>query len=807
MKNMLSRVFGGWMRPLLVCLLFALCSLGMAEKIKLRITVWDGDAALRALRQCVTEFEKAHPNIEVQLESIEYNNYFNKILVQYAGNVAPDVVMMAPEFFQKFAKRGTLYPLQPFFGQVPGFDINAYYPEITRAMEWKGDLYVLPRDIAPIGMVYYNKRLFDQAGIPYPDGSWTWDFEERPELREKDFLWVLRNLTKKNAQGKVSQYALSAAWPGALLDTFIYSSGGWYAKDDLEAPTKLGYTDPKTVRAFEFMQDLMLNKRYIPSPNELSSAMSTTADQVFTQQKAAMYVTGIWDVPKIREALSAKGANTFDWDVALVPAFKDGTRAMPTGGSGYSIMRSTRHPKEAWLLTTWMAGEPGMLAMAKAGIAQPALKELAQKEPWIPGPNTPADQQIPRNRIITHQAVPFVKFNATADYWQEVIALAGAPVDQIWNGTAKPKDALAEGQARAEVRLKNILADRDRPIYNWNSAVVVGVIVLGAILAWIYWPERKIKYTSREKRESRVAYWFIAPWIVGMLVFTIGPMVLSLMMSFANWDILTPAQWRGAENYTEAFTVDPGFYKSLRVTFIYAFVSVPLGLMGSLLLALLLNAKVRGIPIYRTCFYIPSLASAVAASLIWRKIFQQEGGIVNTIIYGPNGDGNFLGLATLLQGVAPPGQMVNWLGDERTALASIIIMSVWGVGGGMVILLAGLQGIPQFYYEAATLDGAGPIARFKAVTWPMLTPSLFFSLITGFIGAFQVFAQAFVITGGGPNDSTRFFMLHMFDAAFRYLRMGYASALAWILFAIILIFTLFQLRLQKYVYYEGGETR
>lgn len=206
---------------------------------------------------------------------------------------------------------------------------------------------------------------------------------------------------------------------------------------------------------------------------------------------------------------------------------------------------------------------------------------------------------------------------------------------------------------------------------------------------------------------------------------------------------------------------------------------------------------------FRTMFYLPSLASVVATSLVWRKIFQQEGGLLNNLIYGADGRGNLLGVADMLRPLTTHGEPVNWLGSERTALASLIIMSCWGAGAGTLVLLAGLQGISGTYYEAAELDGARVWAKFRRITLPLLTPSLFFVLITGFIGASQVFTQAFVMTQGGPGDSTRFFMLEVYEEAFGNLRMGYASALGWILFLLILIFTSAQLRLNRYVHYEG----
>ena len=285
-----------------------------------------------------------------------------------------------------------------------------------------------------------------------------------------------------------------------------------------------------------------------------------------------------------------------------------------------------------------------------------------------------------------------------------------------------------------------------------------------------------------------------------MIVFTVGPMLLSLLMSFTDWDIIQPAKWRGSQNYVEAVSVDPIFWKSMTVTMIYTTVSVPLGLCMALGLALLLNQKVRGVPLFRALYYIPSLSSLVAASLIWRKIFNPDNGLINAVIYGSHGSW----LGDVISRIAgTPGKNVDWLGNEKFALPGLILMSVWGAGGGMVILLAGLQSIPDFYYEAATLDGAGVFQKFKAVTIPLLTPTLFFSLVTGFIGSFQVFTQAYVMTNGGPNDTTRFYMFHLFGQAFQSLRMGYAAALAWILFFIILIFTLIQFRLSKWVHYES----
>ncbi len=773
--------------------------------VELRLVVWDGDESLRVLQQVTRDFERAHPGIKVRLENVDYRYFFQRLLTQIAGNSAPDVAMLDPQNMQMFAKRGTLLPLDPLIAETPDFRLEEYYEPIVSVHRWEGTLYVLPRDIAPIGLIYYNKRLFREAGLAEPDGSWTWDFEPRPELGSRCFTHVMSRLTRRDAGGKVRQWGFAPSWTGAFTDTVVFSQGARYV-DDPEAFDRMNFTDPRVVRAFDFVASLANEKKWMPSQSELTSVVQSTAVDLFISQRVAMYQCGIWDVPKIRKALQPGSPDFFEWDITLAPGYKDpvtGTvsRAAPTGGSGYGVLASTRYPKEAWLLTQWMAGEPGMRAMAKAGIAQPAIKRLAQGEDWIPGPNTPLEQRYPANRIVTDVAAQQVVFPPTADYWMEVSGLVFSKTEPIYLGTATAEEALTEGQRIASTRLETILKEEALPPFDWRIGGVAGFALLAATIAWVYGPELRKKRSSAQRLENRLSLLFLSPWILGTLFFAVGPMIFSLLMSFSKWDIIQAADYRGLGNYNEALFQDPRFWTTVKVTGVYTLVSVPLGMVFALALALLLNTKVRGMPIYRTFFYLPALASAVASALIWRKIFQPEGGLLNAALFGSDGRGDLFGVASWL---APGGELPNWLGDERLALPSLIIMSLWGVGGSMVILLAGLQGIPDYYYEAATLDGAGIWSKFRVVTLPLVSPSLFFTLITGVIGSLQVFTQAFVMTQGGPNDSTRFYMLHLYDQSFGSLRMGYASALAWLLFVAVFVATRLQWRLNKYVYYEGA---
>ncbi len=790
---------------LVLSIVFSLAS--AKEPVTLRFTVWDGDESLKIVRNVLKEFEKQNPDIKVKLENFaDYNMYHQKMMVMYAANCAPDVAMMDMGHFQALATRKALLPLNKFFAETPGFNIKEYYEPIVKVHTLNNNLYVLPRDIAPEGLIYYNKKAFDEAGIPYPDGSWTWDFKERPELKEKDFLWVMHQLTKVGKDGKTSRYGFTAGWPGELVDSFMYSYG-IKAVDNDQHPTKILYNSPDMFKVYNFYCDLALKKKWIPSNQEVSSVLQSTTQQLFVQQKVAMYQNGIWEVPNMRKMLKPGSKEFFEWDIALYPACAKDIhgkehRAFPTGGSGYSIFSSTKYPEEAWRLTKFMSGPVAMRAMAQAGIAQPAIRRLAL-EPgvWVPGPNTPKEQMYPANRLATDQAVPFVEFGATAEYMPEVFSLIDGRRDSIYNGILPVEKALKEGTQEAQTRLDQLLKEEDLAPFSWPAGIAVGLAVVVGILAFIYWPERKVKYTYREKRESVAAYKFISPWLIGICVFTVGPMVLSLLMSTMKWDMIRDAQWRGAGNFTEAFTQDPRFWVSMKVTILFTLLSTPVGIIFAFLLSLLLNQKIRGVPLFRSMYYMPSITSAVALTLVARKVFAPEG-ILNAVLYSKvfHPIGEFISKAA-----GTPTEQVNWFGNEHTAMPALILLGLLGVGGSMVILLAGLQGIPTYYYEAATVDGANPFQRMKAITVPLLTPALFFCLITGFIGAFQVFTQVFIITNGpngGPNNSMLVFMISVFSAAFTTFRMGYAAALAWVLFFIVLIFTLLQLRMSKWVYYE-----
>jgi len=292
---------------------------------------------------------------------------------------------------------------------------------------------------------------------------------------------------------------------------------------------------------------------------------------------------------------------------------------------------------------------------------------------------------------------------------------------------------------------------------------------------------------SRFWQNDAPGYLFLLPWLIGFLGLTIGPMATSLYLSFTDFDLLTSPDWVGADNYIRMFSNDPKFWTSMRVTMFFVVFSVPLKLAFALAVAMLLNRGIRGLPLYRALFYLPSLLGAsVAIAILWRQIFAGDG-LINKLL--------------AMVGIIGP----SWISNPNYSLWTLIVLSIWQFGSPMIIFLAGLRQIPTDMYEAASLDGASKWRQFVKITLPLLTPVVFFNAIIQTIEAFKSFTPAFIISGGtgNPINSTLFYTLYLYQEAFSFFRMGYASALAWVLLALVGLFTAFSFFTSKYwVHYD-----
>jgi multiple sugar transport system permease protein len=271
-------------------------------------------------------------------------------------------------------------------------------------------------------------------------------------------------------------------------------------------------------------------------------------------------------------------------------------------------------------------------------------------------------------------------------------------------------------------------------------------------------------------RRTVTGYLFISPFILGVLLWVLIPALTAAWLVFHDWNLISPAKFIGLDNVTQ-LGKDKLLWQALKVTSVYTLASVPLGLVISFFLALLINQRVRGIALFRTIFYLPSIMPVVAAAVLWSWIFNSEFGLLNALFH-------YIGLPK-----------IRWLQEPEWAMPALILMSLWNVGSPMIIFLAGLQGIPEVFYEAAKIDGAGPMAQLRYITLPLMTPTIFFNLVIGIIYSFQAFTAALIMTGGGPQNATMFLVLYLYRVGFRFLEMGYAATLSWVLFFILMVLT------------------
>lgn len=298
-------------------------------------------------------------------------------------------------------------------------------------------------------------------------------------------------------------------------------------------------------------------------------------------------------------------------------------------------------------------------------------------------------------------------------------------------------------------------------------------------------PKGKKVYSAMKRREVRNFYLYTAPWLIGFFVLTLYPIVYSFYLMFTDMNLTGVGKFIGLENLKYAFTDDPLFIKAFINTLKYVVMFVPSSIILAFFVALLLSKKVKGLGFFRTAFYIPYITSGVAVTILWGWIYQKDYGIINYVLslFGIKG--------------------VNWLGDKNIAMISIVILSLWTIGNNIIIMLAGIQDIPQSYYESAQIDGAGAIRQIFSITLPLCTPTIYFNLIVTIIAAFQVFQQPLILTNGGPLNSTYTAAIHMYNNGFLYGKMGYASMMAWSLFVVIMVITLVVISTSKYwVFYD-----
>lgn len=382
----------------------------------IKISSWGDLQENQILVDLIAQFEKENPGIKVELTRIPYGEYTTKLLTQIAAGSAPDVIFTETNNFVDLYLRKAFEPLNTFIDQDK-FNLTDYYPQILDRFTVDGNVYAIPRDTAPICCVYYNKKAFDEAKIPYPTDEWNW----------AEFVAAGQKLVKKDASGKVTRWGFIEDW--TMIEPWIYSAGGKIA-DDVKKPTKwVMAEDPNFVTAIQFRADLMFKYKVMPPPSAMTAMGGMGTSDMFVNGTVAMFLSGIWKTPTFRKITD------FKWDVAMFPKGPTGVRAFGTGGSGYGILTSSTHKAEAWKLIKFIAGEAGAKKLAQTGLAQPAMMSVAASPLFLDG-------QDPQNKKMLLEAIKYVKYLPMAKNTQEIMNGVVVPaLDKVWSNTANAQQA------------------------------------------------------------------------------------------------------------------------------------------------------------------------------------------------------------------------------------------------------------------------------------------------------------------------------------------------------------------------------
>jgi len=389
----------------------------LSGKTKIKISSWGDLNENSILVSEIADFEKLHPDIDVELERTPFNEYVTKLLTQISGGVAPDVIFCEVSLFGDFYYRHALEPLNTYMA-ADNFSLSDYYPQVIDRFTMDKQLYVVPRDTSPIGVIFYNKDAFDEAQVPYPTDSWNWN----------DFVAAAQKVTKRDADGNVKRWGFVDDW--AMSDNWVYGAGGSFV-DDAKHPTKWTFaTDPNTLKGIQFRADLM-NKYKVMMPPTGNVAMGGLGNSdIFKNGMSAMFLSGYWKVPNFREITK------FKWDIVMQPQSPDGHRGFPTGGSGYGILSSSKHKQAAWELIKYLSGVEGAKKMAATGLAVPVLMSVARSPIFL-------DNQPPDNKKMILDAIQYSVYNPLCVNWTEVHdGMMGPELDRVWNGTDTPEEAM-----------------------------------------------------------------------------------------------------------------------------------------------------------------------------------------------------------------------------------------------------------------------------------------------------------------------------------------------------------------------------
>ena len=763
-----------------------------ADPAPITLNMWVAEMSPRTkgFQRTIREYEHRHPHIRVNLQLIpilaaDGTMDAQKLMCGVAGGAPPDIIEQDRFSIGDWASRGAFTALDELIEQSQATEYpiqeEDFYAACWKEAVYDGKVYAIPNR-TDARLLYYNKDFLERYELVDENG------EAKPPRTWKELMHYLEVMTSYDEDGQIAQAGFLPIWGNTWLYLYGFANGGKFMSDDGRTCT---LDDPKIAEALQFMTDMYDKLGGRDEVTSFESTFQPESQDPFLQGRVAMRIDV--DVPL---QLMAQYRPDMRVGVAPPPVPEGMPPVTWSGGFSYAIPNGAQHRQESWELIQFLVSREGFMYSNRAqrsynrSRGKAFIPTLVARQSVAPelfeayGPENPMLRECFREFL---RILPESKFRPVTPVGQLLWDCQVKSAEEAMRHRNTPEEALKKWTRVVQTRLDQLYAETDAARVDWGLlGRICGIVALLALVVYAAYFIRTLRSLARRK-EALAGLLFVSPWLVGFVVFAGGPILASIVISLCNFDVLHPAEFVGLANYKEMLFEDGTFWLSLWNT-IYMMASVPLALAIGLALAMLVSIEVRGTAVFRTLFYLPAIVPAVAGSMLWIWLLNPQVGLVN--------------LALGLFGVDGP----NWLTDVRWSKPSIILMLLWTSGASMVIWLAGLKGIPAHLYEAAHIDGAGHWGQFRNVTVPMLSPYIFFNLIMGIIATFQIFAQAYIMTNGGPADSTLFFVFYLFHQAYKYLRMGYASAMAWILFLIIMGLTLLNLKLApRWVHYEGEQ--
>ncbi|MBS1703568.1 MAG: extracellular solute-binding protein [Armatimonadetes bacterium] len=805
------------LQRILTCLLLVLTTTVFAQTAppKKEVVFWGlslgpdtkgQDAAIRA-------FEEENPDLKVKLLSMGAGRMDpQKLMTSIVGNVAPDVINQDRFTISDWASRGAFRPLDDLIARDSKTDPlcpqeKQYYPATWQEASYDGKVYAIPTG-SDNRILYWNRKIFNEeadnlrkAGLDPTRAPRTWS----------ELLAYSKVLTKFDKSGKLIRAGFMPNFGNSWLYMYAFQNNANFMSPD---GRKCTMNTPEAREALDFIvKGYDLEGGYEKAKN-FESGFQGNENDAFIVGQVVMKIDGDW----ILNTLS-RYAPDLDFQASPAPVPDDryyhrgrfanekDTFVTWMGGFSLAIPRGAKNVEGAWRLIKFLTSTKGRLIdnTAQAGwermrgrvfiprqIANIEANELSAKMFKPASPNY-AEAVEMHTKMARFGRIRPATFVGQILWSEHVKAMEAACYKK-----ASSEQALADAQRTVQRELDAFFNKDKYPIINLAIPAYLGFAAVIILLTYFIAKFTRSKIGRLEKHEAKWAYLFITPWVIGFVLLMIGPMIASLFFSFTQWDVLNEAHFIGLKNYQDMFGADwKSVSQALGNAAYLTGVGVPLGLSTGLAIALLLNTGTRGIRFFRTIFYMPAIIPVIASSVLWTWVLTADPGkgLINTY---------WVDTITKWLNVQPPG----WLNSAEWSKPALILQGVWGAGGGMILWLAGLKGVPTSLYEAASIDGANSKKQFWSITFPQLSPIIFFNAVTGFIGSMQEFDRVYVMRPSldgpiGPDDSMLTPTYHLFNNGFAFFKMGYASALAWLIFIIVMIVTFIQWKLKdKWVHTE-----